>query len=319
MGIDEGTEFFGADPPCRVWPLMVGGIGNDGSLDPYDSPFAMVITIEVNAVPGLREVFTRQRNGEEFDVKSRWGTWVDLAGVKSPVARLDFLILDPKIGVEILVPVDPHRKPIEAGIRSGLIIVRDPELAGAMQKQSPFGALNTHRPLALRPPDPSPVIGALQQRFDFPRKKTEIGGPLIELTPSSPASDEFVNGVRIPRGAHVLYQRGLIPTLILVDPAVGASPGCQPPVGVEGRWAAATGAGDKLLRLEIDAAGSTIGRWLLINPDEQFVRAGASGAHRIVVMAEDPSKNPSVRSRQLEDGLHAWVRGVSPLRALLLT
>jgi len=293
---------------------MVGGIGDGSSSDPYDSPFAMVITILVDAVPGLRDVFKRQRNGEEFDVRSRWASEVDLNGVRSPVVLVDFLILDPLIGVEIPIPVDGHPKPIEAGIRSGLIIVRDPELAEVMQKRNHASALNEYRPLALRPPDPSPIVGVLQQRFDFPRRMSEANSAYEELVPNSEAAREFAKGTRQISGAYLLYRRGLTPMLILVDSRVGE---CLTGVSgkVEGQWTAATEAGDQILRFEAVAGGETVGRWILANPDERFVRAGASGAHSVVVLAEAPTED--VIDQQLAGGLHAWAQGANAFRALL--
>ena len=185
-----------------------------------------------------------------------------------------------------------------------------------MQKRNHANALNEYRPrpLGLRPPDPSPAIGALQQRFDFPRRTSEAGSAYEELAPGSQAAHEFAEGTRQISGAYLLYRRGLTPMLILVDSNVGE---CLAGVSgkVEGQWTAATEAGNQILRFEAVADGETVGRWILANPDERFVRAGASGAHSVAVLAEAPIEDAI--DQQLAGGLHAWAQGANAFRALL--
>jgi len=217
-----------------------------------------------------------------------------------------------------LTNVDKYSDSLLAGIRSGKVILIDLELALAMQKEDIWSVLERYRPLVVQPPDAKPVIGVLQQRHDFPREVYEP--ERRDVTPETSKAElySFIEDATIISGLAVQYYQDGTPTIVLVDPAVAEireklPEDAQP----EGRWGLLAGGEHNVMRFDAFAGGVPLSRWLLFNPSESVVRAGASGAHTVMLLSERPNEDQQEAERQWRDGVPVWVPHVEVFRALL--
>jgi hypothetical protein len=304
----------------HVKPIMVASLEVASMTGRAERPaHAMAITLDLDAVPGLRQVFERQRAGEDFDVISRWGAAVDTECEEAPYALVDFYLPEVDIGVEIAIEVDRYPDSLLAGIRSGTVYLIDPELAGLLQKQDIAATLDEYKPLVLQLPDSKPVIGVLQQRFDFPREIYEPERRAVTPETHRAEVEAFIAGAKAISLLAVQYNDAATPTIVIVEPSVSQiRAGLVHDAHLEGRWALLAGSERNVLRFDGFADGAALGRWLLPRPSETLIRAGASGAHAVAIIAERPSADQQEAERQWHEGIHLWVPHVEVFRALLL-
>lgn len=295
-------------PRHRVVPLMVASLltpqeGPGARRDPY----GMVLTLDVDAIPGLRDVFTRQRGGATFDVVSRWGAAIDNEEDETPLVLVDFYLPEVELAVEIAIDVDDNLDSLLVGIRSGTVVLVDEELSLAFQKTDIATAFAEYQPLVIQPPDPKPAIGVIQQRHELP---VEAYQPeRREVTPGTSHSEleQFIENTTVVLQSAIQYHRAGTPTIVLVDPGVAPlqaaiAPGAEP----EGRWALLAGDKHNVMRFDAFLAGRSLGRWLLFNPAEAVIRAGASGAHMVMLLAVIPSRDQETAEQEWQEGISVW-------------
>ena len=280
----------------------------------------MLLVVDPTQVPQLVELFDRQQDGEEFDVHSRWGAAMDEGGNCPPQVLIDFYLPELNFGVTIHVDADEYSNSIQVGIRSRRVILVDPDRWIRLQEQDEVGkALNEMRVFSMDPSDPSPAIGVLQQRFDYPRAVYEP--EKYELTPeTSPiAAEAFAKGAR-PVSAAAYQLRGDGPaTIILVDPDLASVKERIPAEAtLEGRWGSLIGEEHSVIAFDAVLGAEVIGRWLLGDPSEDLVRIGANSAHAVTVLSEKPSGDQRRVEELWKEGVHVWVPHVEALRTLHL-
>jgi hypothetical protein len=304
----------------RITPIMAASleVASPG-ISTQREAHAMAITIDVDEVPGLRRVFSRQRAGEEFDVISRWGAAVDTEDDAAPYALVDFYLPEVDIGVEIAIEVDRYPDSLLAGIRSGTVFIIDAELSGLLQKCDIASTLDEYKPLALRLPDPKPVIGVLQQRFDLPREAYEPERRPVTPTTQQAEFEAFIVDANPVTTYAIQYRNEGTPTIVIVDPIVRRlRDRIAGDARLEGRWGLLVGDKHTLLRFDGFANGIEFGRWILSNPSESLIRAGAAGAHSVALISERPSEDQDEADRQWREGVHLWVSHVEVFRTLLV-
>jgi len=303
----------------RITPLVVAGaLLPDPRGGSDHAPFALMLSVDVDSVPGFREVIERQRAGEEFDVVSRWGAVVDKSGKHAPLAIVDFYLPEFELGIEIGIDVDEHPGSILAAIQSGLVVILDIESYERFQRTDESGALFEElRPFSVQPSDPRALIGVMQQRFNMPLQRYEP--ERVALTDEN--RDELIAKLFTdarPVKAIGVSVRGDGPaTIILVDP--GSAPLREKiPEGarIEGRWGVFAGEKHSIATFDAFADDLQIGHWVLPEINEEVVRAGSNGAHRVaVVTALDTGDRETVEA-QMEKAISAWVTHVEALRSL---
>jgi hypothetical protein len=302
-------------------PLVVGSLSiPDPTGGAQHPPFAMLLTVDVDTVPGFRDVLSRQLAGEEFDVFARWAAEIDEGGGSPPQVVLDFYLPELELGISIYIDVDRHPESIQVAIQTGRVIVIDPELSVRLQQEEEIGtALDELRVFSVEPPDPSPLIGVLQQRFDFPREAYEPERHALTPETSAAAAEKFVADGRIVTGAGVCVRGDGPASIVLVDPESGPIAE-KIPTGakVEGRWGVIAAAEHSVLAFDAVAEDEHIGRWLIADPPEELVRTGSNGAHAVAVLTELSPDDQEETDRHWGRAIHAWVPHVEALRALRL-
>src|SRR5215203_3084580 len=315
MSEAEGQVYMGDEAKrYRVVPLVVGSINVPGTPDQGEHPpVAMMLTIDVDAVPGFREVLARQQGGEEFDVSSRWATAIDKKGRRPPELVLDFYLPEFDLGVAIHINVDQHPDSIGAAVRTNRVIIVDPEISLRLQREPLKGTLEDLRVFTVQPPDSSPAIGVLQQRFDLPR---ETYMPERHEPTSTEELEEFFAGGRTPTAASVQIRGDGLSVITLIDPDVGSMKEKIPDEArVDGAWGVIAAGGHSVLAFEASAKGERLGRWLIPDPPEDIVLAGSHGAHW-VVLASQPSGQEGGAESWWKSAIHVLVEQVEALRAL---
>lgn len=315
------TDMGDEEKRHRIVPLVVGSVSvPDPNGGAQHKPLAMLLTIDIDAVPDLREIFRRQQDGEEFDVRARWAAAMDRTGTHPPNLVLDFYLPEFDLGIAIYIDVDEHPKSIQAAILTGRAILVDPERSVQLQEEDEIGtALDELRVFTVQPPDPKPAIGVLQQRFNFPRPTYEPERQAVTAENSEEVAEEFFADSRVAAGAAV-YVRGDGPSsIIIVDPESAVLKDRIPDgTRVEGRWGVIAGGEHVVLAFDAMVGAERLGRWLIADPPEELVRAGSNGAHSVAVVSELSTDDQDQADRQWREAIHAWVSHVEALRALRL-
>jgi hypothetical protein len=305
------------DKRHRIRPLVVAGaLVPDPSGGVDHEAFALVLTVDVDAVPGFREVIDRQREGEEFDVISRWGVAMDQSGVRPPVALIDFFLPEFDLGIEIGIDVDQHPKSILAAIRSQRVLILDTDSYERVQTEDEAAAyLESIRPFGLAPVDSKPLIGVLQQRFDLPLEHYEPESGEITEENREVVLDSMLADARAV-AAFGWSVRGDGPaTIYLVDPTSSKlRRGLAEDAKVEGRWGAMAGDEHVALSFEVVADGLSIGRWLLLDPPDGLIRAGSNGVHFVAILESLDKDDQETAEAQMKEAIIAWVPHVEALR-----
>jgi hypothetical protein len=300
----------------RVTPLVVGSLnGADLEGGTNHLPVAMLLTVDPDGVPGFGEVLRRQSNGEEFDVTSRWASAVDRTGTHPPQLVLDFYLPGVDLGISIFIDVDEHPDSIRAAIRTGMVVIVDPEASLRLQREPLGKTLEDLRVFTVQPPDASPAIGVLQQRFDFPIEATAPERREVPPDDRMEALDRFFFEGRSLAGVAVQINGDSLSMIALIDPEL-SSVKAKIPEGaeLEGEWAALTAGEHCIIAFDLAIDGSRIARWLIPDPDDEIVLAGSSGAHW-VVMAEAPAGEGGYES-WVDSSISMVVKQVEALRAV---
>jgi hypothetical protein len=140
------------------------------------------------------------------------------------------------------------------------------------------------------------------------------------VTPETSKAElaSFIEGAKSVSVLAVQYHHDGTPTIVLVDPETPAIRDTLPEdAHVEGRWGLLAGAEHNVMRFDAFAEGVALGRWLLLDPSESVVRAGASGAHTVMLISERPSANQQEAEHQWREGVAVWVPHVEVFRTLL--
>jgi hypothetical protein len=312
---DAGDAVYMGDEAKRhrIAPLVVGSLNAHGWPSGEHPPVAMMLIIDVDAVPGFREILVRQRNGEEFDISSRWASAVDKKGKRPPELVLDFYLPEVDLGIAIHIDVDRHPDSIGAAIRTDRVVVIDPETSLRLQRE-PFdnGALEDLRLFTVQPPDPSPAIGVLQQRFDFPRQ-TQVT-QRRELT-GQEELERFFAGGRTPASIGVQMRGDGLSVIAMIDSDLDSVKEKVPDgASVEGAWAAITAGELSVIAFDLVVDGEPLARWLICDPAEDILLAGSHGAHW-VMLANEPT-GPSGAELWWSSAIHVLVKQVEALRAV---
>jgi len=277
-----------------------------------------MLSVDVDSVPGFREVIERQRTGEEFDVVARWGAATDKTGEQAPLAIVDFYLPEFELGIAIGIDVDEHPGSILAAISSGLVIILDTESYERFQMADEPGVLlDELRPFCVQPTDPRALIGLMQQRFNMPLQNYEP--ERVELTDEN--RDELISKLfadaRPVEGIGVSVRGDGPATIILIDPD-SASLRQKIPEGakVEGRWGALVGEEYSIATFDVFADAVQIGHWVLPEISEEVVRAGSNGVHWVAIATALDTENRDKFEAQMKAAISARVTHVEALRSL---
>ena len=323
MGTTETTGGLGdPDKQHKVVPLVVSSILTpDPSGGEEHPPQAMLVSIDAESIPGFGEILDRQEAGEEFDVVSRWGALTDQDGKHSPLVLLEFYLPDFDLGVSIPVEVDEYPKSILAAIKTKKIVIVDPAPYVRLQEEGEvLGLLDEMRVFTISPPDATPAIGVMQQRFDLPRPKYEAEKHDLDEGNRKAAIDLFLKDARPVAGVGYMI-RGNGPVLIaLVDPESGEIAERIPRgAKVEGRWGAMSGGGKAVLAFDAVYDGELIGHWILPpDPDKGLIQAGSNGAHEVAIFTELTKGDPEKFEEQMASAIRVWVEHCEVFRKLRL-
>lgn len=299
----------------RIAPLVVGSLDVHSSSDSEHPPVAMLLSVDVDSVPGFREILTRQQNGEEFDVSSRWASAVDKTGRRPPELVLDFYLPEFDLGIAIHIDVDRHPDSIGAAIRTDRVIVVDPEtLLSLQRKPVDSKALEGLRLFTVQPPDPAPAIGVIQQRFDFPRaaQVTERH----ELTGKEDL-ERFFAGGRTPASIGIQMRGDDLSLITMIDADLDSVKERIPDgSNVEGAWSAIMAGELSVIAFDLVVDGETLARWLICDPDDDILLTGSNGAHW-VMLANEPT-GPSGAELWWSSTIRVLVKQVEALRAVYM-
>jgi hypothetical protein len=320
MNTSEGSADLGdVENRCRIKPLVVAGaLLPDSSGGSDHGPFALLLTVDVDSVPGFREIIERQRGGEEFDVVSRWGAAMDKSGEHAPLAIVDFYLPEFELGIAIEFDVDEHPNSILAAIQSGLVFVLDTETYERLQMADESGALlDELRPFSVQPTDPRALIAVMQQRFNMPLQRYEPERVAVTDENRDELITKLFADARPVRGIGISVRGDGPATIILVDPdSASLREKIPDDAKVEGRWGVFAGENHSVTTLDIFANGRQIGHWVLPEMSEEAVRAGSNGAHWVAIVTELDTDDREKFEKQMREAISAWVTHVEALRSL---
>src|SRR5262245_1317297 len=232
-GMQEGAKRY------RITPLAVGSLSRPRPKGEGEyPPLAMLLVIDVDAVPGFREVIVRQQKGEEFDVTSRWASLTDRSGEnRPPQLVLDFYLPEVDLGVAVHIDVDQHPDSIGAAIQSGLVVLVDPHDSLRLQREPVERVLDELRVFAMRPPDLTPAIGIPGHRVDLPRIGDLPARQAVTPEDAGDALEAFFAGGRGVAGVGVQMQGHGLSAIVLVDPDLASVKKAIPgDATLEGEW-----------------------------------------------------------------------------------
>lgn len=289
MSEGTGTEMGDEAKRHRLMPLQIGSFDGARTASGERPPLAMMLTVDADAVPGFREVLDRQRAGEEFDVTSRWISVTDRKGRRPPWLVLDFYLPEVDLGIAIYIDVDSSPRSIQAAIRTGLVVVLDPEASLRFHRDPSFETLEQLRVFAMRPPDARPAVGVLQQRFAFPRRTVVPEHVQVSPDDGPEAVAAFFSGARSVSGVGVQISGDALPLIILVDPEIeklqeGIPTGSE----LEGSWALFAAGEESAIVFELAIGGNRYARWRIDQPADDVVLAGSGGVHLVALVDQLP-------------------------------
>ncbi|HEX5609819.1 MAG TPA: hypothetical protein VFX45_06985 [Solirubrobacterales bacterium] len=298
----------------RLIPLQIGSFDAPRTASGERPPLAMLVTVNADAVPGFRKVLDRQRAGEEFDVTSRWISVTDRKG-KPPWLVLDFYLPEVDLGIAIYIDVDESPRSIQAAIRTGLVVVLDPEASLQFHRDPSFETLKKLRVFAMRPPDPRPATGVLQQRHAFPRPT--IVPEHVQVSPDDgpEAVAAFFADARPVSGVGVQINGDALSVIILTDPTIEQLRKDIPTGSkLEGSWALFAAGEDSAILFELKIGGERLARWRIDRPPDDVVLAGSGGVHLVALVDQMPTTGGG--EVFLWDVLHVEVGESEALREL---
>ena len=316
---DGSVDLGDVENRHRITPLVVAGaLLPDPSGGSGHAPFALMLSIDVDSVPGFREVIDRQRAGEEFDVVSRWGAAVDKSGEHAPLAIVDFYLPEFELGIAIGIDVDEHPGSILTAIQSGLVLILDTDSYERLQMADKSGSLLEElRPFSVQPTDPKALIGVMQQRFNMPLQRYEPERIVLTDENRGEMIAKLFADARPVKGIGVSVRGDGPATIILADPD-SASLREKIPEGakVEGRWGIFAGEKHSIATFDAFADGLQIGHWVLPAMTEEAVRAGSNGVHWVAIVTELDSRDREKFEAEMGEAILAWVTHVEALRSL---
>jgi hypothetical protein len=303
----------------RITPQVVAGaLVPDPTGGADHSAFALILSVDVDAVPGFQEVIDRQRNGEEFDIISRWGVAMDGDGEHPPLALIDFYLPDFELGIEIGINVDEHPGSILAAIQTGHVAILDTQSYERLQMEDEAGRyLDEIRAFSVSPSDPTLLIGVLQQRFDLPLDKYKP--EWMELTDENRESAiaMFLADARLVDGIGISVRGDGPAMIILADSDADTLKGkVSPGATLEGRWGALIGDQRSLVSFDLFADGELIARWVFAGLSEEVLRAGSNGGHFVAIVAELDTGDAEAFKARMSEAMIASVPHVEVLRSL---
>jgi hypothetical protein len=311
------------DPAADYWanrhsltPLLVGSFGlQPGNLETRRAA-AMFVVIDPDEVPGLRNLLKRQRAGHDFDVMTRCGV---RATEGAPLALIDIAFPEVGLAVEIAVDVDESRRSLLEAIRSQQLMLMDAERSVELQTGAAPDSRLKGFSIAVPLHNVTPLIGLLQQRVDLPLPVYRpVSHDVAGLDPSK-AIEEFARGAVVPQAIAIRYADTSSPTIIVIDPELPSWPDAYTrEVPMDGRWGVMLGEKASVIRLDAFHRGEPFRSWIISDPDPQIIRAGAAGAHHVMLLTELLSSDPQDGKQQWDAGISVWVEHVESLRALLL-
>jgi hypothetical protein len=319
----RGTERFGAGPPARIdgelliAPIDVGsaGVQNEGGTE--REPWAMTVTIDLDAVPHLREAFERHASGVAIDTTTQWHTMTHEDVGVSPLAflRVEF----PEFGVVFNVgfAVDEYRRSLAVAARTGLVVLLEPALSEAMRLESPKTAMRDHQSIALSVSGVEPLRRALSQRFDLPFPERTV--PREEHRPEEApeAFTKFLEGGTESPAFAISAPAGQSPVIIIADDQAAAAA-----VGASderlAHWSSALLGPHSVARLDLLDGERILWTAVWANPPAALLRSTSSSAHFVAIVAGELSESPARLSAQLENAIDFPVEeAAEAMRALL--
>jgi hypothetical protein len=278
----------------------------------------MFVVVDPDEVPGLRNIMRRQQAGHDFEVVTRCGVGMSGGAGEVPIALVNVAFMEVGLAVEIAIEADEYRNSLLELIRTRQLTIMDSDRSLALQSLPPAQAFRQGLSITVPIGNAEPIMGLLQQRVDLPMP---IYAPLavdLDVDNRAEAVEAFLEDARLPAGMAIQYRDNSRPSIILVDNHLPPAPtGHEPTKPLLGRWGAMSGGGRAAIRLDVFAEDGRFGSWLVPEPDPRFIRAGASGAHHVMLLRESISQDQREAERQWAAGVSVWVEHVEALRALL--
>jgi hypothetical protein len=301
-------------------PLLVGSYGlQPGDLETRRAA-AMFIVIDPDEVRGLRNILKRQQAGHAFDVITRCGVRATKDVPEDvPLALFDIAFPEVGLALEIAVNVDESRRSLLEAIRSKQLVLVDAERSIALQTMDPQDAVLKGFSIGVPLHDVTPLIGLLQQRVDLPLPVYRpVAHDVAERDPSE-TIEEFARGAVFPKAIAIQYADTSSATIMVIDPELPDWPDTYTrEVPMDGRWGVMLGEKASIIRLDAFHREEPFRSWIIAAPDLQIIRAGASGAHHVMLLKQPLSSDPQRGEQQWDAGISVWVEHVESLRALLL-
>jgi hypothetical protein len=305
----------------QLTPRLVGSLGEQ--VEDIDSRVAqaMFVVVDPDEVPGLREVLERQKAGHSFDVITRCGGGLPADASASPVALINIAIPETDLAIEIALGVDEYRHSLLEAVRSQQVMLLDTDTSIALQSMPSERAFAQGLSMGVPLTDTTPIMGLLQQRVDLPLPSYKPSSIRLTDENRGEAVDHFIRGAVVPRMVAVQYREAHTPSIVIVDGSrperVSDDPDIAP---LDGRWSAMSGGGGakSVVRLDVFHEGKGFGSWIIPSPDPRLIRAGASGSHHVMLLAEPLADDQVEAEKQWAGGISVWVLHVEALRALLI-
>jgi hypothetical protein len=270
-------------------PLLVGTIAEPGDDGVLPTLRAMTVTLDIDALPRLREAFERTSHGEGLDVISQWHTSASPDPTDPPLAFLYVELPELDLRFRVRFVVDEFRRSLAAAARTGEVMFQSPELNRATRIDRPDEAFRRYPSMTLSVPNVEPLRVILRQRFDLPFPEVS-GQPrrVIEPGQGGIEVDRFVHGASKARDLAVYIPPDDFTTFVVVDPEVAGA--MERAIADDNRWAhwASMLTGPyAMARLDVLAGETRLAAWLFPEPSPELVRAASAGPHRIVVVTDD--------------------------------
>jgi hypothetical protein len=316
--VDRDEQSFRVTEPV-IEPRAVGSFGTQDVRTRDREAAAMTVSIDPDAVVGLREAFERQKAGSQLDVISQWRVMLPHDVKFAPIVLLYLRLPEVNVEFNICFDLDEYKNSLAVAAGTGRVILLEPALNQALLTDSPAKAFAEHLSLGVMVADAEPLRRALQQRFDLPFQDNRDAGRVVEAQQAREALNEFRLNAKEVDDIGVATSDDGLRVIAVVDES--AADALQDAGDEESRWAswASVQAGPYLLaRLDVLTGDRRLRSWLLPDPAPELVRAASAGPHLVVVLNKRLADDPDSMSKQLRGGVAFPVHEApEAMRALL--
>jgi hypothetical protein len=297
------------------WPVVIPS--NVSTLQmvlpssPEAWPFAMLLILDLEAVPGLTEAVDRHQRGERLDIKSAWITLLPEEDPKdSAIAVLALQLPELDLSFLVWIDVDANSEGLKIAAKTDKVIIVDEETGRHLRAQDLDKAVGG-RELGFRVDDVDPLLQMLLQRVDIP-----LPSGATEKAEESDA--EFVDGAKPASVTALLTGADAPPLVMLFDPRLEVGT-FRDQLGTreffDGYWKVRMTEEGLVARIDCGAGDERIGSWILSGAPQELGRAIVGESHGVFIVDEpaEESDGEGALLARAKKGVPLFAKAAPPM------